>query len=100
MSRIILVLNSLQAVSVGCSGFQGSATNDVAQLRQGGVLLTKLRALRATSSTITLPHLVDVLNAFGLFARTEPDRPSTSVACGLLSTGAGASTFHRGARRR
>jgi hypothetical protein len=35
--------------------------------------LTKLQALRATSSTFALPHLVDVLNAFGLFARPERD---------------------------
>jgi hypothetical protein len=35
--------------------------------------LTKLQVLRATSSTFALPHLVDVLNAFGLFARPERD---------------------------
>jgi hypothetical protein len=62
--------------------------------------LTKLRALRATSSTFALMHLVDVLNAFGLFARAERDRRSTSAERGLLSIGAGASTFHRGACRR
>jgi len=30
--------------------------------------LTKLQALRATSSTFAPPHFVEVLNAFGLFA--------------------------------
>jgi hypothetical protein len=30
--------------------------------------LTKLQALRATSSTFAPTHLVEVLNAFGLFA--------------------------------
>jgi len=34
--------------------------------------LTKLQALHATSSTFAALHLVDVLNAFGLFARTQP----------------------------
>ena len=62
--------------------------------------LTKLQALPATSLTRAASHLVDVLNAFGLFARAERDRSSTSVECGLLLSGAGASTFHRGARRR
>jgi hypothetical protein len=36
--------------------------------------LTKLQALRATSSTFAPQHLVDVLNAFGLFARAKRDR--------------------------
>ncbi len=33
--------------------------------------LTKLQALRATSLTFAALHLVDVLNAFGLFARAK-----------------------------
>jgi len=37
--------------------------------------LTKLQALRATSSTSATLHLIDVLNAFGLFARGRRDRP-------------------------
>jgi len=37
----ILVANCLQGVSAGCSSFHGSATNGVAQLRQGGVLFNK-----------------------------------------------------------
>jgi hypothetical protein len=36
--------------------------------------LTKLQALCATSSPFAPQHLVDVLNAFGLFARARPDR--------------------------
>jgi hypothetical protein len=36
--------------------------------------LTKLQALRATSSTFAALHLIDVLNAFGLFARAKRDR--------------------------
>jgi hypothetical protein len=35
--------------------------------------LTKLQAQRATSLTSTAPRLIDVLNAFGLFARAERD---------------------------
>jgi hypothetical protein len=61
--------------------------------------LTKLQVLHATSSTFAAPHLVDVLNAFGLFARAKRDGRWTSVECCLLSTRAGASTFHRLARR-
>jgi hypothetical protein len=36
--------------------------------------LTKLQALRATSSTFAASHLINVLNAFGLFARAEQDQ--------------------------
>jgi hypothetical protein len=36
--------------------------------------LTKLQALRATSSTFAPPHWIDVLNAFGLFASARRDR--------------------------
>jgi hypothetical protein len=36
--------------------------------------LTKLQALRATSSTFAALHLIDVLNAFGLFACAERDQ--------------------------
>ena len=35
--------------------------------------LTKLQALRATSLTFAPLHLIDVLNAFGLFARARHD---------------------------
>ena len=34
---------------------------------------TKLQALRATSLTFAPLHLIDVLNAFGLFARADRD---------------------------
>ena len=46
---------------------------NVVNLRAGKVefCLTKLQALRATSSTFAALHLVDVLNAFGLFARAK-----------------------------
>jgi len=37
--------------------------------------LTKLQALHATSLTFATLHLIDVLNAFGLFARAKRDRP-------------------------
>jgi len=33
--------------------------------------LTKLQALRATSSTFAASRLLDLLNAFGLFARAK-----------------------------
>jgi len=36
--------------------------------------LTKLQALRATSSTFAAPRSINVLNAFGLFARVKRDR--------------------------
>ena len=36
--------------------------------------LTKLQALRATSSMFAALHLIDVLNAFGLFSRAKRDR--------------------------
>jgi len=36
-------------------------------------LPTKLHVLRATSSTFAPPHLIDTLNAFGLFARAPGD---------------------------
>jgi hypothetical protein len=35
--------------------------------------LTKLQAPRANSSQFTAPHLIDVLNAFGLFALAKRD---------------------------
>ncbi len=36
--------------------------------------LTKLQALRANSSPFAAPRLINVLNAFGLFARAKPIR--------------------------
>jgi hypothetical protein len=36
--------------------------------------LTKLQALRATSLTFAPLHLINVLNAFGLFARADRDQ--------------------------
>jgi len=62
--------------------------------------LTKLRARRATSSTFAALRLLGVLNAFGLFARAARSSCSTNIESGLTSTRAGASTFHRGTRRR
>ena len=35
--------------------------------------LTKLQALRANSSPFAAPRLIDVLNAFGLFAHAKRD---------------------------
>jgi hypothetical protein len=51
--------------------------------------LTTLQALCANSSPFAAPRLIDVLNAFGLFARTEHDSRSTSIERGLLSMGWG-----------
>jgi hypothetical protein len=36
--------------------------------------LTKLQVLRATCSMFAALHLIDVLNAFGLFSRAKRDR--------------------------
>ena len=50
--------------------------------------LTKLQALRANSSRFAAPRLIDVLNAFGLFAHARRDPRWTSVGrCLCFSRG-------------
>jgi hypothetical protein len=45
--------------------------------------LTKLQAPRANSWPFAAPRLIDVLNAFGLFAHARRDLSSTIVGCCL-----------------
>ncbi|MGB5375589.1 MAG: hypothetical protein WBN15_17555 [Polyangiales bacterium] len=75
---IVVSVHDLQLVTVDLRECQAIA-RDVCKRTQLGCgkvefCLTKLQALRATSSTFAQPHWIDVLNAFGLFASARRDR--------------------------